>query len=116
MTSTWISKALLWVAITYPFANAAIQKKLVAFANAYPRLATASAPAARLYVKKLGLIEGSPWESALQDSIDYLEQQDSFNRARFVNDLARASSMTAIQAPGNRVKDVRGILDRLLPK
>lgn len=116
MTTTWISKALLWVAMTYPFGNAAIQKKLVAFANAYPRLATASVPAARAYVKKMGLIEGSPWEASMQEALDFLEQQDTFSRLRFVNDLARASSMTAAPSPFTRVGEVREILDRLLPK
>lgn len=116
MTTIWISKALLWVAMTYPFGNAAIQKKLVAFANAYPKLATASAPAARLYVKKMGLVEGSPWEASLQDAIDFLEQQNTFNRTRFIGDLSGASTLTSIQAPPNRAGDVRAILDRLLPK
>ena len=116
MTTTWISKALLWVALTYPFANAVIQKKLVAFANAYPRLATASVPAARAYVKKLGLVDGSPWECSLQESLDWLEQRDTFDRARFVSALAEASSMTAVPASFLREREVRGILDRLLPK
>jgi hypothetical protein len=117
MTPFWISKALLWVVLTFPFGNAAMRGKIENFARALPKLSPYSRDAARLYVDRLGLVRGSPWHAALMDSLDSLEPVPPPTlRLRLVNDLARASMQTAIQAPRERFGEVRDILDRLLPK
>jgi hypothetical protein len=119
MTPTVVSKALLWVITLWPFGNVTIRHKIEAFARALPRLAPghASAELGRLYVDRLGLVEGSPWRAALRDACDSLESlPPTTMRLHVVNDLSRAACSTAVPAEVGRREWVRDLLDKMLPQ
>jgi hypothetical protein len=117
VTPTVAAKALLYVALHFPFGNVALQRKIETFARALPRLAPASAPAARLWVEKLGLVDQSPWKLAMLDALATLDPLPPEGlRNTLLRDLSRAACCTAIQAEPERRATVFALLDRAAPR